>query len=307
MPNHTWGLISLDWSVARAIWFKNGKNKTNNEAVSTKGCQMLKAAGKASKCFIYHNMELALEWEESQRKVMYNPATADYFLQYTDGKGNKNGTIYQEDITYGDQFFWDFTNPAAADYFVTSVVASLSDPAVDGTFTDDVGGLPQEHETVMKKINMDQPQLKALQAATAATHTKLVSALIAAGKYNWQAFGGGDGTGPGISKSTCKHFMQTFCDPSKQNDPMMMSMGAGDPRQSVAAFLITRPPIAFLGWGWESDDKKWDDIFLLQAGEPKGLCVETGSSSGIFEREWSNGKATLDCNTYTAELPFPSL
>ena len=111
----------------------------------------------------------------------------------------------------------------------------------------------------------------------------------------------------GISKSTCKHFMQTFCDPSKQNDPMMMSMGAGDPRQSVAAFLITRPPIAFLGWGWESDDKKWDDIFLLQAGEPKGLCVETGSSSGIFEREWSNGKATLDCNTYTAELPFPSL
>ena len=93
----------------------------------------------------------------------------------------------------------DFTNPAAANYFVTSVVASLSDPAVDGTFTDDVGGLPQEHETVMKKINMDQPQLKALQAATAATHTKLVSALIAAGKYNWQAFGGGDGTGPGTS------------------------------------------------------------------------------------------------------------
>ena len=26
--------------------------------------------------------ELALEWEESQRKVMYDPSTADYFLQY---------------------------------------------------------------------------------------------------------------------------------------------------------------------------------------------------------------------------------
>lgn len=46
----------------------------------------------------------ALEWEESQRKVMYDPATADYFLQYTDGKGNKNGTIYQEDIAFGDQY-----------------------------------------------------------------------------------------------------------------------------------------------------------------------------------------------------------
>jgi alpha-glucosidase (family GH31 glycosyl hydrolase) len=58
-------------------------------------------------------------------------------LQYTDGNGNKNGTIYQEDITFGDQFFWDFTNPAAADYFVSSVVASLNDPAVDGTFIAD--------------------------------------------------------------------------------------------------------------------------------------------------------------------------
>ena len=56
-------------------------DKTNCEEVSTTGCRKLKAAGKASKCFIYHNMELALEWEESQRKVMYDPATADYFLQ----------------------------------------------------------------------------------------------------------------------------------------------------------------------------------------------------------------------------------
>ena len=91
-------------------------DKTDCEAVSTEGCRKLKAAGKAVKCFIYPNMELALEWEESQRKVMYDPHTADYFLQYTDGKGNKNGTICQEDIIWGDQFFWDFTNPKAADY-----------------------------------------------------------------------------------------------------------------------------------------------------------------------------------------------
>lgn len=45
-------------SVARSIWMKNGRNHTNNEAVSTEGCRRLKAAGKASRCFIYHNMEL---------------------------------------------------------------------------------------------------------------------------------------------------------------------------------------------------------------------------------------------------------
>lgn len=59
--------------------------------------------------------------------------------------------------------------------------------------------------------------------------------------------------------------------------------------------------------GWESDDRKWpaNDIFLTQPGVPKGLCVKEGG--GKYSREWSNGKATLDCSTWTAGLPFPSL
>lgn len=40
-------------------------------------------------------------------------------------------------------------------------------------------------------------------------------------------------------------------------------------------------------------------------GVPKGLCVNEGG--GKYSREWSNGKATLDCTTWTAELPFSSL
>lgn len=55
---------------------------------------LLQTSGKAARCFIYHNMELALEWEETQRAAMYDPTKADYFLQYTDGMGHKNGTIY---------------------------------------------------------------------------------------------------------------------------------------------------------------------------------------------------------------------
>ena len=91
-----------------------------------------------------------------------------------------------------------------------------------------------------------------------------------------------------------------------QKLPMMMSAGDAD-NQTVAAFLITRPPIGFLGWGWESDDRKWptSNIFLLQAGTPTGLCVSEGG--GKYSREWTNGKASLDCETWTADLPFPSL
>ena len=72
MPKHPWGLISLDWSVANKIWYTGNVSNTTCEATSNTGCSMLKAAGLADRCFIYHNMELSLQWLESQRKVMYD-------------------------------------------------------------------------------------------------------------------------------------------------------------------------------------------------------------------------------------------
>ena len=51
-PNHTWGLISLDWTVARDVWEAEGRGRQTCEAVSAEGCRRLKAAGKAKRCFI---------------------------------------------------------------------------------------------------------------------------------------------------------------------------------------------------------------------------------------------------------------
>ena len=49
----------------------------------------------------------------------------------------------------------------------------------------------------------------------------------------------------------------------------------------------------------------FDPLFLLDVGEPKGLCTE--ERPGIFQRNWSKGVAALDCNTYTATLNFSLL
>ena len=51
--------------------------------------------------------ELALEWLESQRAIMYDASKADYFLQYgwQNGAAHGNGTIYNEGRAEGDQFF----------------------------------------------------------------------------------------------------------------------------------------------------------------------------------------------------------
>eukprot|EP01047_Picozoa_sp_COSAG01_P025670 COSAG01_NODE_1630_length_9676_cov_5.955101_1_plen_274_part_00 len=143
-PAHTWGLVSLDWTVARSVWLSHGRNRQDCEAVSTEGCRRLKASGLAHRCFVYHNMELALEWLESQRVAMRSPSKSGFFLQcaprpprhwlrclsmvlvcdgsdrcvvrcmsdqppsrYTDGFGHKNGTVYDELGRFGGRVMGD--------------------------------------------------------------------------------------------------------------------------------------------------------------------------------------------------------
>ena len=40
----------------------------------------------------------------------------------------------------------------AASYYVASVVGSVAEAAVDGTFTDDVTGLPNEHHAAQGRL-----------------------------------------------------------------------------------------------------------------------------------------------------------
>ena len=62
----------------------------------------------------------------------------------------------------------------------------------------------------------------------------------------------------------------------------------------------------------ESGDEKWPvdnrtgfAPFLLQVGEPRGLCRAEGG--GVFSREYSGGTARLDCAAWRGELSFPAL
>ena len=111
--------------------------------------------------------------------------------------------------------------------------------------------------------------------------------------------------GPG--SGNCASWMRTMCAPAMQGRPMLMQMdsSAANCNQTVASFLISRPPYAYLGWGWESDDAQWNDIFYLQVGDATGLCTE--GPSGVFTRQYTAGAASLDCNAWKADLPFPSL
>ena len=113
-----------------------------------------------------------------------------------------------------------------------------------------------------------------------------------------------------ITQSQCSSFMRALCKPQMQNHPLMMHAQSAPGssvvlNQTVAAFLIVRPPVAFIGFPWPAQDAQWSDQFLLQAGEPAGLCAE--KEPGVFSREWSRGQAALDCNNWEAALPFDEL
>jgi hypothetical protein len=296
-PAHPWGLISLAWDCSQDGF---------EEAATLAACADLKARGIATRCFMYRNQELALRWLESQRAAMDDSARAAWFLRWP------NGTLYTEPEAsrphggFQAQAFWDFRQPPAAQYFIASILAALAaSPALDGTYADDVSGVPAEHPDVVRNTNLTAAEVAALQQATLATNSALINATVRAGKYVWQAWGAGDGATRGPTNATCAPWMREHCAPARQGAPLLQQHDAAAANQSVAAFLIVRPPNGYLGWGWYSNDKDWSSLFLLQAGVPTGLCAE--GPQGVFSRPWSAGTAVLDCNSWQASLPFPSL
>ena len=303
---HHWGLVSLDWAVGRGTWLNPAApNASTCEATSIANCRALKASGAVARCSIYHNVELALQWLESNRAVMYDPEKADWFLQFTNGAGLKNGTIFNQRRAEGDQYFIDYRNPAAAAYFARAIVTLLVENDVDATFTDDRDGIPVEHPQLPALLRLSPAEVADIQFATQAFGQYLAVALAANGKTCWDCLAGLN-LGPRPTRQNCAPLMRELCAPAAQGRSMFMGFSGGpDLNQTIAAFLITRPPVALLGSRWQ--DASWSPLFELDAGLPQALCEESPTTPGVFSRRWSKGVAQLDCNAWAADLPFATL
>lgn len=233
---------------------------------------------------------------------MYDPSRADWFLQYTDGQGHKNGTIFNVHRSEGDQYFIDWRNADAAAYFVSSILGVLSDPAVDGTHTDDREGLPNEHPTVAAQLRMSAADMAALEFATQAAGQYLATALAANGKTCTDCLAGAylaNAPQP-RSGSGCAPAMRRLCQPGTQGQSMFFAFDGSN--ATLAAFLVARSPLAYIGFQQNSGDGNWSPLFELDVGEPLGLCVE--GPPGVFSRPWTQGTAALDCNAWNGTLPF---
>ena len=61
----------------------------------------------------------ALQWLESQRAVMYDPAYVGFFL-----RSYKTGAIYNAQAHEGDQYLWNFTNASTCEYLLRGIYMS---------------------------------------------------------------------------------------------------------------------------------------------------------------------------------------
>lgn len=77
------------------------------------------------------------------------------------------------------------------------------------------------------------------------------------------------------------------------------------PDQDLAAFLLTRGPYAWIGYGWTGCVDATHPFTRpasldTEYGDPAGDCSE--SSPGVFTREYTAASISLDCNSFTANI-----
>jgi len=300
-----YGLVSFDWNNAKDLWIAYPRDQRKCEEMLVEQAKMVKELNPATRIFVYRNLELSLEWLSSERAIMYNNATVDWFLRW------KNGSIYQIDILAGDEFFWNFSNGNAVDYFIETVSLGsngLGSKWVDGVFTDDSDGTFQEHKQAVKDLKLSHEEIDALEDANNQMYDKLIARLVEAGGYNYQAFHSGDSAEvileePGVN---CTQWMRRWC--AEDHDiPMLVEQPVSRLTNStIAGFLIARGPHWWIGSSWHGCKKPERPKLLdvLDVGVPLSGCQE--QSDGYFERVYEKGNAALDCADLSSVLDFPA-
>lgn len=156
--------------------------------------------------------------------------------------------------------------------------------------------------------------------------TAAQAAILKAGGYTWSLIPGEDNANAspvmlGPEAKSCIATLRKGCSTKAlwQSLPLLFGIHLGndtDPLpyidQDMAAFLLLRGDYAWAGagiWGvswpagmtWNSTGKavpRPPQMDLDYGSPTHGVCRET--SSGVFERAFTNVNVTLDCNTWNA-------
>eukprot|EP00747_Dinoflagellata_sp_TGD_P122383 gnl/TRDRNA2_/TRDRNA2_173612_c1_seq1.p1 gnl/TRDRNA2_/TRDRNA2_173612_c1~~gnl/TRDRNA2_/TRDRNA2_173612_c1_seq1.p1 ORF type:complete len:441 (+),score=32.31 gnl/TRDRNA2_/TRDRNA2_173612_c1_seq1:50-1372(+) len=74
-----WGLVTFDWQLGGDVW--QNVHPHNAEEVYEEQCRRVKAQGTGTKCFVYRQVELSLQWMKTQREAQ-TEGNASMYLQF---------------------------------------------------------------------------------------------------------------------------------------------------------------------------------------------------------------------------------
>jgi len=216
----------------------------------------------------------------------------------------------------GFGYYWNYSAPGAMEWRVADMLDFVRGDGVDGLFTDEIEMYPGDGGGgVVRIVGNTEDDVRAQQAAGQAVHQAMIDALVAEGKYLWHAFQAGNNIGSNTNNNTngqggqhfdaeyCTNWMVERCNSEWVNQrAITVQFDSFNVNVSIASFLIVRPAYAWIGYGAGYLRPKWNDAFLWDVGVPVSEC-RNGSTPGTFERDWTYGTATMDCNTYSASVP----
>eukprot|EP01052_Picozoa_sp_SAG31_P017176 SAG31_NODE_1163_length_9588_cov_8.265676_7_plen_569_part_00 len=329
-----YGIISFDWNNAKAIWLKANRSESTCEATLVEQARRVKAASSRTKVLVYRNCMYALQWLESERAVMYDPAFAGFFLR------DKSGKIYNAQAKEGDQFLWNYSNASAAQYKMDVVVGGTGGVGapggiIDGIFMDDPGPGTAKHpmEEYVDNVRRDAKEMSAAELQTLAADTysmvmKLRQKLSAQGKMMW--LNGVDNADPfplpydskcsgnygqcGWWKSpnpgaACAAFFRSRCSNASYGSVDLGVLREGSWSLSIATLLLLRQERGWLVSDWWQGTSStlplaWSDDLDRDVGVPtQHHCSEDLHHKGVFSREWSGGVVQVNCSDLSVTLP----
>ena len=217
------------------------------------------------------------------------------------------------DFCPGHQWSWNFTVPDTRDYWVSSTLELIQNAGglVDGLFSDEDNYMHQDW-----RWNQSDDQMALHQYQERFTYQTMLDTLIDNGYWFWSAFNGehhndvvpGNNNNSGwggeyFDAAYCSNWMRARCNTEwTATHVMAVQLDVPNINESIASFLVVRGPVAYIGFGAGYHPQTWREEFFMDVGEPTGNCTET--SPGVFERNWTYGLASMNCNTYKAG-PIP--
>lgn len=207
----------------------------------------------------------------------------------------------------------------------------LGSAIIDGYYIDDgwsSAGPSEMDADAVAKMGMSKADVAAMTAAWAANQAAWRDAFVAAGKFEWFLFLGGQQGAPGTNQTdpaqTCAKYLTAFCGADSPSQTGTLFYGfsrithhqAWFPNgtlpyaeQDTALFALARGPYAYLGYGWTGcadaahpftrpASLDWD------LGPPAGFCAETAPGSNVWARTFQNAVVSVNCTSFESDVQW---